>query len=146
MKIINEDIKKDSTQYGPLGYIRFFSLQLDFALFIKTLRAQPFSLFSVHFSVCSFSYYSTRLWDSRKRPYQRPYWSVGRHCTTLVLLYLLGQSFNCRSLQVSQAQLYHGDQPCWLLLMTFFSFMCLDMISRITCTITFSVLTWKVYP
>lgn len=39
----------------------FSSLQLDFALFITTLRAQPFGLLSIHLSVCPSSSYSNSL-------------------------------------------------------------------------------------
>lgn len=45
----------------PWGTLLFSILQLDFALFINTFRAQPFSLLSIQFSVCPSSHYSTSL-------------------------------------------------------------------------------------
>lgn len=74
---------------------------------------------------------STALWGSSGRQCQRPYWSPGRPCSLLICQHAM------RAYQVVQGLLPPFISPCRLLLMIFLLSLCLEVVSRTSCYITF---------
>lgn len=76
------------------------------------------------------------LWGSYGRMYEKPYWGLGRQYP-LFSLPLQIQSFHHKRLPI-WSTITPLVNPCWLVLVILFPFLCLGMVSRIILYITFS--------
>lgn len=130
-EVNNEDVEYDWTQYWPLGYTPVSGLQLGFMLVITILWSWPFS-FSVHFTDCSLRYPFYEA--TNKIQCQSPYWCLGRKYPFLSP-HLPRQSLYQKLLYATSIiNDFTFVNPFWLLLNKFF--LCLEIISRISCSVT----------